>query len=347
MDRLKKLSKAAASVLIKLHTNATFQEAFESLLKLARSPFVKSLVGDDFDVEEIERMLNYVRENQLIYDILTTVGDLLECLSVDRFEAVESVEQLRRRAYELNQQRLFLAALNFEDVAGKEITYKIHMDTDNTQPTFENKNRFWFPGPAASMIVDLKYHRGFVQLMQLVDLGIIKHKRLQQGPLEDPQTETSKRPSIQFQSVDGSLFDDDDDDDFDLNDEDKIEQGETTTIEPLDETTIVPYLIENETITTQASEVTNAPDVILLSDGADLPQRAERVRRSDVLSLLNSFGDQAELGARSGRVKRQGLLDLLTSFTGGSSDSKEPKFDIDEMQFYTKQFPYPAYISDE
>lgn len=334
-------------MLIKLHTNATFQEAFESLLKLARSPFVKSLVGDDFDVEEIERMLNYVRENQLIYDILTTVGDLLECLSVDRFEAVESVEQLRRRAYELNQQRLFLAALNFEDVAGKEITYKIHMDTDNTQPTFENKNRFWFPGPAASMIVDLKYHRGFVQLMQLVDLGIIKHKRLQQGPLEDPQTETPKRPSIQFQSVDGSLFDDDDDDDFDLNDEDKIEQGETTTIEPLDETTIVPYLIENETITTQASEVTNAPDVILLSDGADLPERAERVRRSDVLSLLNSFGDQAELGARSGRVKRQGLLDLLTSFTGGSSDSKEPKFDIDEMQFYTKQFPYPAYISDE
>lgn len=334
-------------MLIKLHTNATFQEAFESLLKLARSPFVKSLVGDDFDVEEIERMLNYVRENQLIYDILTTVGDLLECLSVDRFEAVESVEQLRRRAYKLNQQRLFLAALNFEDVAGKEITYKIHMDTDNTQPTFENKNRFWFPGPAASMIVDLKYHRGFVQLMQLVDLGIIKHKRLQQGPLEDPQTETPKRPSIQFQSVDGSLFDDDDDDDFDLNDEDKIEQGETTTIEPLDETTIVPYLIENETITTQASEVTNAPDVILLSDGADLPERAERVRRSDVLSLLNSFGDQAELGAPSGRVKRQGLLDLLTSFTGGSSDSKEPKFDIDEMQFYTKQFPYPAYISDE
>lgn len=338
-------------MLIKLHTNATFQEAFESLLKLARSPFVKSLVGDDFDVEEIERMLKYVRENQLIYDILTTVGDLLECLSVDRFEAVESVEQLRRRAYELNQQRLFLAALNFEDVGGKEITYKIHMDTDNTQPTFENKNRFWFPGPAASMIVDLKYHRGFVQLMQLVDLGIIKHKRLQQGPLEDPQTETSKRPSIQFQSVDGSLFDDDDDDDdFDLNDEDKVEPGETTTVEPLEQTTIVPDVAEGEsTITTQSSDVTNAPDVILLSDGADLPERAERVRRSDVLGLLSSFGDQAEAesGARSQRVKRQGLLDLLTSFTGGSSDSKEPKFDIDEMQFYTKQFPYPAYVSDE
>lgn len=331
-------------MLIKLHTNATFQEAFESLLKLARSPLVKSLVGDDFDVEEIERMLNYVRENQLIYDILTTVSDLLECLSVDRFEAVDSVEQLRHRAYELNQQRLFLAALNFEQVDGKEIIYKIHMDTDNTQPTFENRNRFWFPGPAASMIVDLKYHRGFVQLMQLVDLGIIKHKRLQQGPLDEPETETAKRPSIQFQSVDGSLFDDDDD--FHLNEEDKVEQSESTTVEPVGQTTMALDVTEGE-ITTQSSDVTNAPDVVFLSDGSDVSERAERVRRSDLLDLLSSFGDQAESATHSQRVKRQGLLDLLTSFTGGSSDSKEPKFEVDEMQFYTKQFPYPAYVSDE
>lgn len=332
-------------MLTKLRTNTTFQEAFESLLKLARSPLVKSLVGDDFDVEEIERMLNYVRNNALIYDILTTVSDLLECLSVDRFEAVESVEQLRRRAYELNQQRLFLGALNFEDVAGKEITYKIHMDTDNTQPTFENKNRFWFPGPAASMLVDLKYHRGFVQLMQMVDLGIIKHKRLQEGPLDEPEPETSKRPNIQFEQVDGSLFDDDDDV-FDVNLDDTVEQSETTTAEPVDHITTVKDFNDEE-ITTESSDSTNAPDVAFLSDGADVPERAERVRRSDLLSLLSSFGDQAESGVRSQRVRRQGLLDLLTSFTGGGSDSKEPKFDVDEMQFYTKQFPYPAYVSDE
>lgn len=332
-------------MLTKLRTNTTFQEAFESLLKLARSPLVKSLVGDDFDVEEIERMLNYVRNNALIYDILTTVSDLLECLSVDRFEAVESVEQLRRRAYELNQQRLFLGALNFEDVAGKEITYKIHMDTDNTQPTFENKNRFWFPGPAASMLVDLKYHRGFVQLMQMVDLGIIKHKRLQEGPLDEPEPETSKRPNIQFEQVDGSLFDDDDDV-FDVNLDDTVEQSETTTAEPVDRITTVKDFNDEE-ITTESSDSTNAPDVAFLSDGADVPERAERVRRSDLLSLLSSFGDQAESGVRSQRVRRQGLLDLLTSFTGGGSDSKEPKFDVDEMQFYTKQFPYPAYVSDE
>lgn len=335
---------ASAAVLTKLRTNSTFQEAFESLLKLARSPLVKSLVGDDFDVEEIERMLNYVRNNALIYEILTTISELLECLSVDRFEAVESVEQLRRRAYELNQQRLFLAALNFEDVGGKEITYKIHMDTDNTQPTFENKNRFWFPGPAASMLVDLKYHRGFVQLMQMVDLGIIKHKRLQEGPLDEPEPETSKRPNIQFEQVDESLFDDDDD--FDVNLDDTVEQSETTTLEPVELTTMVQDLNDGE-ITTEATDSTNAPDIALLSDGADVPERAERVRRSDLLGLLSSFGDQAESGVRRHRVRRQGLLDLLTSFTGGGGDSKEPKFDVDEMQFYTKQFPYPAYVSDE
>ncbi|XP_037825912.1 phospholipid-transporting ATPase ABCA1-like [Lucilia sericata] len=43
-------------------------------------------------------------------------------------------------------------------------------DTQNTQPTIENRNRFWFPGPAGSMLMDMKYHRGFVQIKQSLDL---------------------------------------------------------------------------------------------------------------------------------------------------------------------------------
>ncbi|KAH8303941.1 hypothetical protein KR044_000407, partial [Drosophila immigrans] len=330
LQRLQKLGKAAAAILNKLHTNATFQEAFEGLLKLARSPLVKSLVGDEFDIDEIERIMNYVRSNELIHQILNTISDLLECLSVDRFEPVASVEQLHRRAYELNQQRLFLAALNFENVTGNQISYKIHMDTDNTQPTFENKNRFWFPGPAGSMLVDLKYHRGFVQLKQLVDLGIIKHKRHQLGPIadddEESAAEAASRPRVTVQSSDDDLFDDDDEDDDDFGFETTPTSRQTTPDSLQVETTTQQQLeLEQETTTSTEQvdfDTTIKPDILVLSD-SDLPD------------------------VRSDRVKRSGLLDLLSSFGGDASATKTIKYDVDDMQFYTKQFPYPAYAKDD
>ncbi|EDW00485.1 ATP-binding cassette sub-family A member 13 [Drosophila grimshawi] len=347
MDRLKKLSKATAAVLGKLRTNATFQDAFENLLKLARSPLVKSLVGDDFDIEEIERIMNYVRSNKLIYEVFSTISDLLECLSVDRFIPVENVEQLQHRAFKLNQQRLFMAALNFESVAGEHITYRLHMDTDNTQPTFENKNRFWFPGPAGSMLVDLKYHRGFVQLMQMVDLGIIKHKRQELGPVEEPESDRSTRPLISVQRVDDEddLFDEEDDFDQDLN-----SSVEGTTFPPEDTT-----LSEQDAETTTEQETTPAQETIPaqestistirpeLHSNSEMDEPGERVRRQELFDLQKA-SDTRESGAR---FKRQGLLDLLSSFGSGSDDSEGMKFNVDDMQFYTKQFPYPAYVSDD
>lgn len=304
--------------------------------------------------------MNYVRTNELIYEILTTVSELLECLSVDRFEPVSDVDQLRRRAYELNQQRIFLAALNFENVGGEHITYRLHMDTDNTQPTFENKNRFWFPGPAASMLVDLKYHRGFVQLKQIVDLGIIKHKRQELGPVEEPESDRPTRPVISLQRVDDDedLFNDEDDVDPNMASSDKPEDSHTTifpqTLE-VEATTVGEQQQETTTEqeTTQegnrATLSTNNPDFVFLSNG-DVKERSERVRRQQ-LSDLTSSSDQQEEElngpvVNGHRVKRQGLLDLLSSF-GSDSESKDVKFAVDDMQFYTKQFPYPAYVSDE
>ncbi|XP_017056200.1 ATP-binding cassette sub-family A member 13 isoform X2 [Drosophila ficusphila] len=328
VDRLKQLSRAAATIVTKLHTNATFQEAFDSLLKLAKSPLVKSLVGDDFDIGEIERVFTYIRTNQLIYDILTTVADLMDCVSADRFEAVDSVEELRRRAYELNQNKFFLAALNLEDVALKQSSYRIHMDTDNTQPTFENRNRFWFPGPADRMVIDLKYHRGFVQLKQMVDLGIIKSKREEAGfPEEDPlESGRSLAGLFSIKHVDNDSSDEDDDDDLDLS----LEEGEaqathkpSSTAVEKDSTTIPPSAKEEEV------EVATEEGVTTVQPAADGDPDLLLLNNEDVLK----------------RSKRQGLFDLLGGL-GGSDASKKNKFEVDNMQFYTKQFPYPAFLND-
>ncbi|XP_017021593.1 glucosylceramide transporter ABCA12 isoform X1 [Drosophila kikkawai] len=324
LDNMKQLSRAAATILTKLHTNTTFQEAFDSLLKLARSPLVKSLVGEDFDIGEIERVFQYIRTNQLIHDILNTVADLMDCVSADRFEAVDSLEGLQRRAYELNQNKLFLAALNLEDVGLKQSSYRLHMDTDNTQPTFENRNRFWFPGPADSMVIDLKYHRGFVQLKQMVDLGIIKAKRDEAGilPEEEESDAKTSTPSFTIKAINS-----DDDDDFD--DEEDFDSSESNTKKALtdtkDETTLSPIsegddeeevgLTTEQVITTDQPSLNGQPDLMLLKD-------------QDVLK----------------RTKRQGFLDFLGGL-GGSKD-KKAKFQVDDMQFYTKQFPYPAFLND-
>ncbi|KAH8301484.1 hypothetical protein KR059_004274 [Drosophila kikkawai] len=326
LDNMKQLSRAAATILTKLHTNTTFQEAFDSLLKLARSPLVKSLVGEDFDIGEIERVFQYIRTNQLIHDILNTVADLMDCVSADRFEAVDSLEGLQRRAYELNQNKLFLAALNLEDVGLKQSSYRLHMDTDNTQPTFENRNRFWFPGPADSMVIDLKYHRGFVQLKQMVDLGIIKAKRDEAGilPEEEESDAKTSTPSFTIKAINS-----DDDDDFD--DEEDFDSSESNTKKALtdtkDETTLSPIsegddeeeeevgLTTEQVITTDQPSLNGQPDLMLLKD-------------QDVLK----------------RTKRQGFLDFLGGL-GGSKD-KKTKFQVDDMQFYTKQFPYPAFLND-
>ncbi|XP_017869201.1 PREDICTED: ATP-binding cassette sub-family A member 13 isoform X2 [Drosophila arizonae] len=345
IDRVKNISHAAATILDKLHTNATFQQAFDNLLKLARSPLVQSLVGSEFNVEEIERIMNYVRTNELIHQVFTTVSDLMECVSANRFEGVTSVEKLQHRAYELNQQRLFLAALNFEDVAGQYITYRLHMDTDNTQPTFENKNRFWFPGPASSMLVDLKYHRGFVQLMQMVDLAIIKHKRKELGPDEQPETDEISRPSISLKRVD---------DDEDLFNEEDEEKGEDTDDEnsSSDEatTTLDPGSDEVEVTVTDGSQPltetsTVNPDFKFLSNdnlmNFKLPSGFES-------ALSQALADpKLNSDFRVSRVKRQGLLDLLSSFSNRNDNAHGIKYDVDEMQFYTKQFPYPAYVRDD
>ncbi|XP_017124997.1 ATP-binding cassette sub-family A member 13 isoform X2 [Drosophila elegans] len=331
LDRLKQLSRAAATILTKLHTNATFQEAFDGLLKLAKSPLVKSLVGDDFDIGEIERVFQYIRTNQLIYDILTTVADLMDCVSADRFEAVDSVEELQRRAYELNQNKLFLAALNLEDVALKQSSYRLHMDTDNTQPTFENRNRFWFPGPADSMVIDLKYHRGFVQLKQMVDLGIIKSKREEAGfPPEEENPESGRSLSSLFsiKHVESDEDDDDDDeDDLDLSLEESGDEQATQKAADDQEATTIPSSPKDEDtegVTTREEGVTT--DQPTLNGDANLLL----LNNEDVLK----------------RSKRQGILDLLGGFGSSGDASKKNKFEVDNMQFYTKQFPYPAFLND-
>lgn len=148
-------------------------------MELAKSPLVASFIGDSINITQIESVMNGIRFDATVADVFQTVKNILDCISVDRFVPAVSEPDLLQKAFDMNKQRLFWAGVYFDEVEGKNVTYKFHMDTDNTPVTFENRNRFWFPGPEASMEEDLKYHRGFAQIKHAIDTGIIKYKKQQ------------------------------------------------------------------------------------------------------------------------------------------------------------------------
>jgi len=177
------------------------------------------------------------------------------------------------------------------------------------------------------MVIDLKYHRGFVQLKQMVDLGIIKYKRNETGfaPEADPlESGRSLSSLFSIKQVDN---DEEDDDDFDLSLEGSGAEQATQKVSPLaedqDSTTMpseeggVEVTTEEERVTTEQLAVNGEPDLLLLNN-------------DDVLK----------------RSKRQGIFDLLGGLGGSGDASKKNKFEVDNMQFYTKQFPYPAFLND-
>ncbi|XP_058985855.1 ATP-binding cassette sub-family A member 13-like [Musca domestica] len=304
-NRLKMLSVSFQQILTKLKQPGSFQEAFDSLLALAKSPFVRKLIGDEFDLDEVENVVNRIRTDPVVYDVINTVKNLLECLSVDRFVAFDTEDELRRHAFDLNQRRLFYAAIYFNQTETENVSYKLHMDTQNTQPTIENRNRFWFPGPAGSMLLDLKYHRGFVQIKHSIDMAIIKHKKekLQQlGILAKP---TPPPPSGPLFNVEIETGDEEEDEDED----DEEEEDEWFT----------------NSNNTQNANSTAAPNKEMISSiVSGIPMDATTI---------------------SPKKKRQGLADLFSSF--GSQNQDLNNFEIDNLKYFTKQFPYPEYTRDD
>uniref|UniRef100_A0A1A9WA06 ABC transporter domain-containing protein n=1 Tax=Glossina brevipalpis TaxID=37001 RepID=A0A1A9WA06_9MUSC len=320
LDRLKMFSVTFQKILTKLRTDTDFQKGFDTLLNLASSPIVRTIIGDDFDIDQLKNAFSSLRTDQTIYDVVTTIKNILECLSVDRFVGVETDVELKRSAFDLSKTRTFYAGIYFNQTMGENIVYKLHMDVQNSQPTIENRNRFWFPGPAGDMIFDLKYHRGFVQIKQAVDLGIIKHKKKEQIEL-GVVTERSKTTptTVSSFSIQINSNEDEDDDDWftDVTEQDNSNVFTTTP------STLISSLVNG--IKMNANDSESNTRLELIDD-----------EETETTTLISS---------KKSRRKRQNLLDFF--FGGGSPKDKNLQFEVDDLKFFTKQFPYPAHTVDD
>lgn len=211
MNRLKELTKGLEEIVKNLRVEGDFREKFLNIVKLAQSPFVKSIVaGFNIDLKILDVIFDALLNDKQVLDIVGTIANIFECFSVDRFIGVETEDELEDMAVKLNEKKLFLAGIYFEDVgqSSTDLSYKLRMDIDNTPITLENRNRFWFPGPDASFELQMRYHRGFIQIQHVIDKAITKslvreeNKRLKElYEIERAATEAQTTVATEFPSL--------------------------------------------------------------------------------------------------------------------------------------------------
>lgn len=316
MHKLKSFFGALNETIVKIRTDNDTKANFLSLVELAQSPIVSSVVGD-VGVESVQQLLDGLLYDETVLMAVQVIKNILECFSVDRFVSVPTEKDLEKVAKELDDKKLFFAGVYFSDTnlnKRKDVEYKLRMITDNTPVTFENRNRFWFPGPEGSFEFDLRYHRGFIQIQHAIDLAIIKNRKADEWEENSPVNDEQGKPPA---GGDDLNFDEDDDDfvkfdPFEL--VDKEEGATATTITtPIEESTDpIPSAANPEATKNETSDLYPSPDDLVVS-----------------------------------RKKRQmGFLSML--FGGGGDDKKaEPTIKTEEMQYYTKQFSYPKYTKDD
>ncbi|NXH41285.1 ABCA1 protein, partial [Dicaeum eximium] len=114
--------------------------------------------------------------------VLSTLSQFMECVCLDKIEAVATEEQLVARALELLEEQQFWAAVVFQPPINAtaprlppHVRYKIRMDIDDVTRTNKIKDRFWDPGPAADPFNDLRYvWGGFVYIQDLVEQAVVR-----------------------------------------------------------------------------------------------------------------------------------------------------------------------------
>ncbi len=254
----------------------------------------------------------------------------MQCFSIDRFVSVSSESELEKIAFELNQKKMFYSGIYFNNVSrvtDKEYSYKIRMDVDNTPVTLENRNRFWFPGPNANFDLDMKYHRGYIQLQYAIDRAIIQTIRYHETlRLNKERAEMTTIMS-----------------DYEYNSENSAEGNDssnTTTVAT--ETTTSPETSVSEPSSSNGTErslnLSSITIKTIESDGSH-----------DLFNFKDDGGSIHDGDERQIRRKREFddlNFDIDESAESTTDPDAEEEFHFNEFEMYTKQFPYPKYKKD-
>lgn len=352
ISRLKTFLTSLATVVTKLRSDDAYRSKLGSLVDIIKTPLVASLIGQaNIDPTMLDGILDSLLNDVALLSVLKTVSGIMDCFNVDRFEAVKDNEELERRALQMNERRLFYAAVLFNGTGNwsgmgdeKEVAYTLRMDIDNTPKTIENKNKFWFPGPEASFTDDMRYHRGFIEWQHAIDTGIIKMfksgRRKVTGEGSAENLKKVSTPSDENLSFSEDFFNDDFDDEQSSTESTQTNATSSGSDEP-----------------EEYPDTTNDPEVEAYLDfhGIEKHKHLLEHHGADVEPYLDFHGLEKhkhllEQHLHHNRSKRQfeGLLgSLFGSGADTSNEAPEETFDIDQLKVFTKMFPYPRYVHDE
>lgn len=344
MNNLKNLAKAIDKCLTLLRVEGKFRDEFMKFVDLAHSGFVIGLLkGFGVDIKTVDMVFNSLLHDNQVKDIAETVANIFECFSVDRFVGLDTEKELENLAVVMNEKKLFLAGIEFEndgEGAGplqSDYAYKLRMDIDNTPVTLENRNRLWFPGADGNFELQMRYHRGFIQIQHLVDRAITKTVvDLENERLEREWMRTTTVAPATTASIWG------DDDGFDLDTDDATEQpttqaAETDVTANADDSDITLAGETEAQTTTSASQLTGNTGATPSSDTGNT-----------VATPSNGTNSTDYSGKR--RRKRSPQFSFFDLLGGGGGATKETTFpgriELPTEEIYTKQFPYPKYRKD-
>lgn len=356
MSRLREFFRSLETSVKMLNTNKEFRGKFDNLLSLAKSPLVQAILGGAVDIQTIETVLDSIVNDTRVADVIGTIGNIFDCFSVDRFIAVNDEKELEDVAFQLAKKKMFYAAVFFNnDASSNETSYKLRMEVDNTPVTIENRNRFWFPGAEGNFELEMRYHRGFIEIQNSIDSAIIKHKKIKQFnnkhsegsedlnfsdlELED-DTNGNKKNSEEVEDDFGGLKLDDN---GNFGDNNRSRPSSSTTL------SLQQPEINFGEIFKALKGISNTSSSNDDDDDWDFGEDDEESFDSDS-STTESITETTE-AIKVSRKKRQ-LDSILSMFGLGSGDKtnenkNEVKFEVDDMTFYTKQFPYPKHSRDD
>lgn len=348
MNRLKNLVKSLDLIIKQLRVEGDFQKKFMNIVQLAKSPFVQMLLSNfNVDSKVLDAVFNGLLHDKQVSDIIETVANIFECFSVNRFVGVNSEKELEDLAIKLNDKKLFYAGIYFGNDGydkNKEYSYKLRMDADNTPITLENRNRFWFPGPNGNFELNMRYHRGFIQIQHIVDQAIIKTVVEAENEIREQQwlqtstttTTTPAPPSSESEeSTENSSSDSESSLSYDKSENENI-TAKSVENDKTEETltTTIPIPIPSENVENDMTKNLN-----------------ENFTKKEIIESPVSNNESVETTTTTPVVqkRRKRQLDLFGSLFGGSATADEPKFkgiEHGNLHTYTKQFPYPKYRQD-
>ncbi|XP_061489186.1 phospholipid-transporting ATPase ABCA1 isoform X2 [Rhineura floridana] len=109
------------------------------------------------------------------------ISRFMECVNLDKLEAMPSEVRLINKSMELLDQRRFWAGIVFPEIAPSSVElphhvkYKIRMDIDSVERTNKIKDGYWDPGPRADPFDDMRYiWGGFAYLQDVIEQAVIR-----------------------------------------------------------------------------------------------------------------------------------------------------------------------------